>query len=359
MTFPRPLLLGLFLGALLVLAACGSVSTGAELATAADTDPVETTIFEVTVTTVTPDNARSGFVSDVVTANPLLDGLNEDDLGCVADHLLDDMDPAEVVALTRNGPRPDQAESAVFALRDCDLVLYVVALGIGAALTDHPEALPVDPVCLLEGLTDDDLVPYLRARFETGAVDLDDDEAMDLLMETPMLANAIRCSTEAELYVYDDAPALCAGLADRLGDLIAFLMKMEITAGGEPDLFAMEGVFQITNQIFSWLTDQVPAGLRDDAVLVRDTTGRINSLMVEALVNFSDNVDHTPGDREQNASNDGLMVAFLGVMAQITVELEADIDEVVAASARLEDWTVTQCGESSSMLFDLLAGVGA
>ncbi len=359
MTIPRPVLLGLFLGVLLVLTACGSSSTGVERATTATADPVETTIFEVMVTTVTPDSARSGFVSDAVAATPLLDGLTEDDLGCVADHLLADMDPAEVVALTRNGPRPDQAEFAVFALRDCDLVLYVVTLGIGEALTDHPDAPPVDPVCLLEGLTDDDLVPYLRARFETGSVDLNDDEAMDLLTETSMLANAIRCSNGAKSGVYGDAPAVCAELADRLGDLIAFLMKLEITTDGEPDLFALEGAFRITDQIFTWLTDQVPAGLQDDAVLVRDTTGRINTLLVEAFADFSESADDPPADEDQSVGNEGPMVTFLAAITQISVELEVGMDEVVAASARLEDWTVDRCGESSSILFDLLAGVGA
>ena len=40
-------------------------------------------------------------------------------------------------------------------------------------------------------------------------------------------------------------------------------------------------------------------------------------------------------------------------------ELEADMDDVDAASARLRDWTIATCGESSSMLFELLTGMGS
>ena len=33
--------------------------------------------------------------------------------------------------------------------------------------------------------------------------------------------------------------------------------------------------------------------------------------------------------------------------------------EVEAASVRLRDWTIATCGDSSSMLFELLTGMGA
>ena len=46
-------------------------------------------------------------------------------------------------------------------------------------------------------------------------------------------------------------------------------------------------------------------------------------------------------------------------MARIAADLEADMAEVEAASVRLRDWTVTTCGDSSSMLFELLTGMGA
>jgi len=46
-------------------------------------------------------------------------------------------------------------------------------------------------------------------------------------------------------------------------------------------------------------------------------------------------------------------------MTRIAADLEADMDEVRSASARLRDWTIATCGDSSSMLFELLTGMGA
>lgn len=357
----------LALGAALMLSACGSTGDGAATGTGGgvptSVDVVSTTMLEVATTTVTPGDARSGFMSDVAAAAPILVGLTEADLGCMADRLLVELDPAEVVTLTRNGPRPDQAGLAVAALRDCDLVLHVVGLGIGQSIAADPDAPPLDPGCLLEGITADDLVPYLEARFETGSVDLEDDEAMDLLLDTPMMANTIRCSTEAMLGVSADAPAVCTGLADRLGDLMASLMQMEPESDGAPDPFALIGVFRVTDEVFAWLVDEVPTELRDDAMLVRDTTARIGTLMAEAFATLAEHDDGSatgdPSAGDGQGDDEARMAAFLGVMARIGAEFEADMDEVDAASARLRDWTIATCGESSSMLFELLTGMGA
>ena len=349
-TNPRSALAGLLISAVMVLSACGSGTNSG--GTASDTiDPGDTSDTSGTGTT--------GAVSTTMleaAAAPMLEGLTETDLGCVADRLLSEMDPAEVVALTRNGPRPDQASLAVDALGDCDLVVSVVGLGIGQSLAADPEAPPMEPACLLEGVTAEDLVPFLKARFESGAVDLDDDESMDLLLDTPVMANMIRCSTEAMLGVSVDAPAVCAGLAERLGQMMATLMEMEPEPGDEPDLFALVDVFRVTDEVFAWLVDEVPPDLRGDAELVRETTGRIGTLMAEALADLAEMAEE---DAEgEHAAGEARMAAFLGMMARIAADLEADMVEVEAAAARLRGWTVDTCGDSSSMLFELLTGMG-
>ncbi|MED5233439.1 MAG: hypothetical protein VYD15_07475 [Actinomycetota bacterium] len=359
-TNTRSAFAGLFLSAALLLPACGSPGADADDAPVAAADSSElvptmptTSLLEVSTTTVSSDAARSGFVSEVAAATPILGGLSEDDLGCVADRLLVELEPSEVVTLTRNGPRPDQASLAVTALRDCDLVLHVVGLGIGQSLAVDPDALPLEPDCLLNGVTADDLMPFLEAKFETGVVDLDDDEAIDLLGNTPVMANMIRCSTEAMLGVSADAPAVCAGLTDRLGQMLASLMEMEFDTDGEPDPFAMVEVFRVTDEVFTWLVDEVPAELRGDAKLVQDTTSRIGTLMAETLADLVEPVEGDPDAAEER------MVAFLGVMARIEADLGTDMDEVEASSARLRNWTTATCGDSSSMLFELLMGMGA
>lgn len=350
---PRSELAGLLFCAVFMISACGSGAAPAD-ADPGTTDAVLTTMLVVSTTTVSSDDARSGFVSDVAAAAPILEGLTEVDLGCVADRLLIELDPPEVVALTRNGPRPDQASVAVSALRDCDLVVAVVSLGIGQSLAADPDAPPIELACMLEGVTADDLVPYLEARFETGVVNLDDDEAMDLLLDTPVMANMIRCSTEAMLGVPADAPTVCAGLAERLGLMMATLMEMEPEA--EPDPFALVDVFWVTDEVFAWLVNEVPPDLRGDAELVRETTGRIGTLMAEALEDLPEGAEDDP--RGNSAANEARMAAFLGMMARIAADLEADMDEVDAAGARLRDWTIATCGDSSSMLFELLNGMG-
>jgi len=154
------------------------------------------------------------------------------------------------------------------------------------------------------------------------------------------------------LGVSADAPAVCRGLADRLGQMLASLMEVEVDPGGEPDPFALVEVFRLTGEVFTWLVDEVPAELRGDTELVRDTTSRIGILLAETLADLAEPVADDPEVAEER------MVAFLGVMARIAADLEADMDEVEAASARLRDWTIATCGDSSSMLFELLTGMG-
>ncbi|GIS98545.1 MAG: hypothetical protein CM1200mP26_02580 [Acidimicrobiales bacterium] len=48
-----------------------------------------------------------------------------------------------------------------------------------------------------------------------------------------------------------------------------------------------------------------------------------------------------------------------GPLGRIAADLEADMAEVEAASVRLRGWTIATCGDSSSMLFELLTGMGA
>ena len=310
-----------------------------------------TTVLEVATTTVSPADARSDFVSEATGSAPILEGLSDQDLGCVADRLLEDLDPTEVMTLTRNGPRPDQATLAVDALRSCGLILDVVALGLQQAIDADPEAPPVEAACILEGIVDEDLVPYLEARFEHGFVELDDDEANLLLEDTPIMANTMRCSTLALFGQVDaEAPPVCTGLAYRTGDMMAELLAIAETEVDGPDLSVLTGVFATTDAIFAWLVDEVPAELRDDAVLVRDATSRIGALMAEG---FAKVAEADPGDEE------AAMTAFLGVMARVSAEMESTASTVEVSTERLRDYLVATCGESVLILFELLSGVGA
>jgi hypothetical protein len=329
------------LSACLLAAACGSTDVVREVAT--------TTILEVATTTVTPAGARDGFVAGAADSAPILGGLTDHDLGCVADRLLEELEPAEVVALTRNGPRPGQSALAVRALRDCDLVIEVVALGLRDAIRADLDSLPIDATCLLEGVDPDDLAPYLEARFALGFVAFEDSEATDLLAGTPILANTMRCSTMAAFGLVDgDPPAVCVELSQRLGDMMAALMATD-GADSEPDPMLLPSVFTVTNEIFAWLADQVPPELEADAILVRDTMARVGELMVEGLARPDLDTD----DAEE------VMVAFLGVMTRISAELSGVEGDLAAATSRLRAHLVETCGESSSMLFELLVGVGA
>ena len=207
-----------------------------------------TTILEGATTTVSPADARSDFVSEATGSAPILEGLSDQDLGCVADRLLEDLDPTEVMTLTRNGPRPDQATLAVDALRSCGLILDVVALGLQQAIDADPEAPPVEAACILEGIVDEDLVPYLEARFEHGFVELDDDEANLLLEDTPIMANTMRCSTLALFGQVDaEAPPVCTGLAYRMGDMMAELLAIAETEVDGPDLSVLTGAVSYTH----------------------------------------------------------------------------------------------------------------
>ncbi|MEC9394731.1 MAG: hypothetical protein VYA89_02655 [Actinomycetota bacterium] len=340
-----------FLLVVLGAAACGSLGGDAVPGPAVE---VPTTMaLVVSTTTVTVDEARSGFVADVAAATPILDGLTDADLGCVADRLLVDLEPAEVVALTQNGPRPDQAVLAVGALQDCNLVVRLVALGMAQTIAEDPDAQPMDVDCLLEGVDDDDLVPVLEARFASGSLVLDDPKVDDLLADTPMMANAVRCMTDAMLDAGVGTPAVCAGLADRLGDMMAILLALEPGPGEEPDPFDLVAVFRVTDEVFDWLADEVPSDLLADAALVRDTNRRIGDLMAEAFQYLR---GEDAGSHQED--HDARTTAFLGAMARIEAELSENRVEVNAASARLRGWTVSTCGEKSSMLFDLLAGAG-
>ena len=333
------------LSACLLAAACGSTDVVRESVPEVAT----TTILEVATTTVTPAGARDGFVAGAADSAPILGGLTDHDLGCVADRLLEELEPAEVVALTRNGPRPGQSALAVRALHDCDLVIDVVALGLRDAIRADPDSLPIDATCLLEGVDPDDLAPYLEARFALGFVDLEDSEATDLLAGTPILANTMRCGTMAAFGLVDgDTPAVCVELSQRLGDMMAALMATD-GADSEPDPILLASVFTVTNEIFAWLADQVPPELEADAILVRDTMARVGELMVEGLARPDLDTD----DAEE------VMVAFLGVMTRISVELSGVEGDLVVATSRLRAHLVETCGESSSMLFELLVGVGA
>ena len=337
----------------LLAAACGSTAAGpkpaAELVTTTILELVTTTILEVATTTVTPAAARDGFVTGVADAAPILGGLTGHDLGCVADRLLEELEPAEVVALTRNGPRPDQSALTVRALHDCDLVVEVVTLGLREAIEADPGSPPIDAACLLEGVQPDDLAPYLEARFALGSVDFEGPEATDLLAGTPIIANMVRCGTLAAFGMANTGtPAVCIELSQRLGDMLVTLMEADGADLG-PDPMLLARVFAVTNEIFAWLADEVPPDLEADALLVRDTTARVGELMVEGLVR----PDLDSGDEEE------VMAAFMGVMTRISAELSGTEGDLPSATSRLSAYLVETCGESSSMLFELLVGVGA
>ena len=161
----------------------------------------------------------------------------------------------------------------------------------------------------------------------------------------------MRCSTLALFGQVDaEAPPVCTGLAYRMGDMMAELLAIAETEVDGPDLSVLTGVFATTDAIFAWLADEVPAELRDDAVLVRDATSRIGALMTEG---FAKVAEADPGDEE------AAMTAFLGVMARVSAEMESTASTVEVSTERLRDYLVATCGESVLTLFELLSGVGA
>lgn len=330
------------------VAACGS--SGANTFPDPTLEATTAASLAVSTTTVTAAEARSGFVTDVAAATPVLDSLTDADLGCVADRLLVDLEPAEVVTLTRNGPRPDQARLTVSALRQCELVIRLVALGMEQAIAEDSLIPQMDVHCLLDGLTDEDLVPVLEARFASGSVDLGDREVDNLLADTPIMANALRCMVTSEMGGDAESSPVCAGLADRLGDMMTTLLVVETESAEELDPLDLLVMFQMTDEIFAWLIDEVPKELRVDAILVHHTSRRIVELMAETL--------QTTVDEEAEGDGGARLTALLGAMTRIEAELSRNWDEVDAANDRLQDWAFSTCGETSSMLFDLLAGTG-
>ncbi|GIS98543.1 MAG: hypothetical protein CM1200mP26_02560 [Acidimicrobiales bacterium] len=181
----RSALVGLFLGTALLLSACGSSGADADDPPAAAVGSSElmptmptTSLLEVSTTTVSSDVARSGFLCPTWQLRPPFSGaLSEDDRGLWGPtDCWSNWSPPEVVTLTKNGPRPDQAGLAVTALRDCDLVStwWDWASASRWPSTRTPAARARVPSRWSHGRRSD---AFLGSQVRDGLVDLDDDEA--------------------------------------------------------------------------------------------------------------------------------------------------------------------------------------
>jgi hypothetical protein len=102
----------------------------------------------------------------------------------------------------------------------------------------------------------------------------------------------------------------------------------------------------MSDDIFVWLADEVPAAQRADAVLVRDATTQIATIMAEALVGI-----------DGQSTEEEALAAIFAAMTRVQAEVDIDDADLDAASARLRAHVVSRCGQAGSALFDLIAGV--
>lgn len=306
------------------------------------------TTQQATSTTAAAGDVREQFMTGAAGSDSVLGDLRDADLGCVADHLLASLDPDEVLALSALGPLPEQAELTVAALEACDLVLSLVGQGMVEAFADDPGLPVLDVECLLEGVTSGDLVPVLEAQFEDPfGVGLEDREMTILLARTPIMGNLMRCRLEAMVAAQgSDLPEFCFGLADQVAVMMTTVIEVDVSGGDLTDPSVLVDLLAMSDDIFVWLADEVPAAQRADAVLVRDATTQIATIMAEALVGI-----------DGQSTEEEALAAIFAAMTRVQAEVDIDDADLDAASARLRAHVVSRCGQAGSALFDLIAGV--
>ena len=308
-----------------------------------------TTVIEATPPTIGRNEARAGFVV-AAGGDQALAGLSEAELGCVVEELLIVLEPVEVVALTASGPTPPQVPVVVNALRSCGLVLKVTRLGLAGGFVGNSGVPGLDPTCVLEGVTEDDMAPVLEALFAgTGAVKTD--QAVDVLLsETPVMGNLVRCGLPGLLGEADDEGSLfCQGFFDQVAAMMTAVVEHGMAAEAEvADPVLLAELFGLSDDVFVWLADNVPDGHRADAEAVRDASVKISQVMAEALHGLDDSSDPQI-----------ILGAVFGAVARIDAELAVGSFELESSRARLESYVTATCGDSATGLFDVLSGAGA
>ncbi len=307
-----------------------------------------TTVIEVSPPTVGRDEARAGFVV-AAGGDRALAGLSEPELGCVVEELLIVLEPMEVVALTDSGPTPPQAPVVVDALRSCGLILKVARLGLAGGFVGDSGVPGLDPTCVLEGVTEDDMAPVLEALFAgVGAVKTD--RAVDVLLsETPVMSNLVRCGLQGLLgEANDEGSPFCHGFFDQVAAMMTAVVEHGMAAEAEvADPVLLAELFGLSDDVFVWLADNVPVGHRADAEAVRDASVKISQVMAEALHGLDDSSDPQI-----------VLGAVFGAVARLDAELAVGASELESSRARLESYVTAACGDSATGLFDVLSGAG-
>ncbi|MEE2768699.1 MAG: hypothetical protein VX833_05745 [Actinomycetota bacterium] len=304
---------------------------------------------EAELTSVGPTQSRSDIVG-AVGSDRALAGLSDTELGCVVDELLLILELQVVVALISNGPTPAQAPVVVDALRSCDLVLVVAGLGLSGAWEDGSGTPSLDPDCILQGVTEDDMAPVLEALF-AGANQQDAEGSVDaLLSETPVMSNLVRCGLEDLISgTANEVPRFCRDFVDRVATMMATVVERGMVTDidvVDPELLIE--LFGLSDEVFVWLAENVPDRYQADAEAVRDASARVSELMTEAF----DGLDVSSDPEE-------VLAAMFGAVTRIDAELAADSFELESARVRLQSHVTSTCGDSAAGLFDILAGAGA
>ncbi len=333
----------------LLAGACGSGTPDPGGESGPTSVQTTTTTSPADATTTDPlAEVRGRFVDEAGGADSALGGLSDADLGCVADRLLQALEPDEVLAISALGPRPEQAGLTVGALEECDLVLALAGQGMVEALAEDPTMPTVEADCLLAGVTSDDLVPVLEAQFaDPFGLELDDGDMAALLADSPIMGNLMRCRLRA-VYTQDgtELPEFCLGLVDEVAAMMAAVMEVELGGQDLTDPAMLASLLEMSDDVFVWLADEVPPEQRPDAVVVRDATARIATIMAEALATL-----------DASSTDEEALAAVFAASARIQAETGLEGTRLEGAVDGLRGYVEDTCGDSASSLFDLLAGV--
>ena len=238
----------------------------------------------------------------------------------------------------------------VDALRSCGLVLKVAGLGLAGGFVGTPGGPGLDPTCVLEGVTADDMAPVLEALF-AGAGAVKTDRAVDVLLsETPVMGNLVRYGLQGLIGEADEEGSLfCHGFFDQVAAMMTAVVEHGMAAEAEvADPVLLAELFGLSDDVFVWLADNVPDDHRADAEAVRDASVKISQVMVEALHGLDDSSDPQV-----------ILGAMFGAVARLDAELAGGSLELESSRARLESYVTVACGDSATGLFDVLSGAGA
>ena len=328
-----------------LISGCGPDSTGESRVAEA----VMPSVVENAPSIVGSDQARADFVM-TAGGDWALAGLSDSELDCVVEKLLVVLEPAEVVALNASEPTSAQAPVVVAALRSCELVLKVARLGLAGGSVGDSGIPSMDPACVLEGVTEDDMTPVLEVLF-AGTGRGETDRAVEVLLsETPVMGNLVRCGLEGLLGEADgEVPLFCRGLFDQVATMMTVVVEHGMAAEvGIVDPVLLAELFSLSDKVFVWLADNVPDGQRADAKTVSDASVKVSKVMAEALYGLDDSSDP-----------EFVLGAVFGALARLDAELAGDSVELELARARLEVYVTSTCGDSVVGLFHVLSGAGS